>query len=79
MTLRNSKVGKSVLMLVFMAIIAVSFASGGNAYEIGEAQFTAVATQALTYLGYAITAGLTILVAIVGARHAWKFIRRFLG
>lgn len=56
---------------VFM-MVSLSFA------QIDQDTFTDVATTVLEYLGYAIVAGLTVLVAVIGARKAWAFMRRFI-
>jgi hypothetical protein len=63
-----------VALVAVLASVALAAAPTGT---IAEAQFTDLATQILTYLGYAIAAGLTVLVAVVGARRAWSFLRSF--
>jgi hypothetical protein len=63
-----------VALVVLVASWAMAAAPTGT---ISEAQFTDLATQILAYLGYAIVAGLTVLVAVVGARRAWSFLRSF--
>lgn len=71
---------RGAVMLVALCASMVSLATtgGGSAGTITQADFTDLATQILTYLGYAIAAGLTVLVAVIGARRAWSFMRRFL-
>lgn len=73
-----SKNGRVLAMLLVLAVVAVAGAEPAPAYELGQEEFTSLATQILTYLGYAVVAGLSILVAVVGARRAWGFMRRFL-
>jgi uncharacterized membrane protein YkvI len=69
-------------LVVLLAMIAVSAAFAQTTPtptgEITQQDFTDLATQILTYLGYAIVAGLTVLVAVIGARRAWSFMRKFL-
>lgn len=66
------------LLLVCLAVTGIAFAQDDPVGTITQADFTDLATQILTYLGYAIAAGLTVLVAVLGARRAWSFMRRFL-
>ncbi len=70
------------VLVTLLVIGAVAVASAGDppapGYVLEQSDFTALATQVLTYLGYAVVAGLSILVAVVGARRAWSFMRRFL-
>ena len=68
---------KYALVLLVMAFAAVGFAQV-DPWVLEQSHFTELATQILTYLGYAVVAGLTILVAVIGARRAWSFMRRFL-
>lgn len=56
------------------ALAQTTSASG----EITQADFTSLATKVLTYLGYAIAAGLTVLVATVAATAGWRFFSRFI-
>ena len=72
---RHSRVA---LVLLMAALVTAGFAQDPNPGEITQQHFTDLATQILTYLGYAIVAGLTVLVAVIGARRAWSFMRRFL-
>lgn len=72
------KYGRPVLVLVFFALAAFGFAQEEPVGTITQEDFTGLATQILTYLGYAIVTGLTVLVAVLGARRAWSFMRRFL-
>lgn len=70
-----------VMALVAMAVGGMALAGDPPAptgHILEQADFTGLATQILTYLGYAVVAGLTILVAVIGARRAWSFMRRFL-
>lgn len=71
---------RSVLLavVVAMAALGVAGAEPPPDYELGQSDFTGVATQILTYLGYAVVAGLSVLVAVVAARRGWSFLRRFL-
>ena len=72
---------RTVVMALVGAMAALGVASAGEpgpAYELTEEDFGSVATQILTYLGYAVAAGLTVLVAVVAARRGWSFLRRFL-
>lgn len=72
---------RTVVMALVAAMAALGTASAGDpgpAYELTEEDFGAVATQILTYLGYAVVAGLSVLVAVVAARRGWSFLRRFL-
>jgi hypothetical protein len=68
----------SVRFLVALALALFSVASAQAVGTIDQADFTQLATQILTYLGYAVAAGLTVLVAVIGARRAWTFMRGFL-
>lgn len=72
---KNSRV---LLALVVALAAAFGFAQEDPAGTITQEDFTGLATQILTYLGYAIVAGLSVLVAVLGARRAWSFMRRFL-
>lgn len=71
-------------VLVMLAIAAVmAVASAGDppdpdAWILTSEDFSGLATQILTYLGYAVGAGVTLLAAVIGARRAWSFMRRFL-
>jgi di/tricarboxylate transporter len=79
MRLRAALNARVLVMLVLMLAVASGLAQQqGNPAVISQQQFTDLATQILTYLGYAIVAGLTVLVAVIGARRAWGFMRRFL-
>lgn len=72
---------RTVVMALVAAMAALGTASAGEpgpAYELTEEDFGSVATQILTYLGYAVVAGLSVLVAVVAARRGWSFLRRFL-
>jgi hypothetical protein len=62
-------------MTTVLAMSGVSFALDG---DITQADFTGVATKVLAYLGYAIGAGLTVLVAVVAAQAGWKFFTKFI-
>lgn len=74
-----SKVRPVSLVLAVLALLALAHATATpDPWILTEADFTDLATQILTYLGYAVVAGLSILVAVVGARRAWGFMRRFL-
>ncbi len=64
-------------ILVALVVMLATVALAADPGTIDEAQFTELATQILTYLGYAIVAGLTVLVAVIGARRAWSFLRSF--
>ena len=67
------------VMLVFALLAGFGMAGDPPTDHILTQQtFTDLATQILTYLGYAVVAGLTLLVAVIGARRAWGFMRRFL-
>lgn len=57
-----------------LALSGASFAADG---DIVAADFTALGTKILTYLGYAIAAGLLVLVAVIGAKKAWQFMQTF--
>lgn len=73
---KNSRV---LLVLVVALAATFGFAQDPDpAGTITQEDFTGLATQILTYLGYAIVAGLSVLVAVLGARRAWSFMRRFL-
>lgn len=76
------KHGRLVVALLFFAMATVGLAGDppdpDPTGSITQEDFTSLATQILTYLGYAIVAGLTVLVAVIGARRAWSFMRRFL-
>lgn len=65
-------------LVAAMAALGVAGAQEEAAYELTQEEFTSVATQILTYLGYAVVAGLSVLVAVVAARRGWQFLRRFL-
>ena len=69
---------KLLVALSVMMLAAVGFADPVDPWVLEQSHFTELATQILTYLGYAVVAGLTILVAVIGARRAWSFMRRFL-
>jgi hypothetical protein len=77
MRLRAALNARVLVALVVMLAAASGLAQSDPAV-ISQQQFTDLATQILTYLGYAIVAGLTVLVAVIGARRAWGFMRRFL-
>lgn len=59
------------------APVLVSTASAQTG-ELTSENFTGVATKILTYLGYAIAAGVTIVVAVVAAQAGWRFFSKFL-
>lgn len=71
---------RTVVLLLVALAAGVGFASPPEpeAYELTQEDFTGVATQILTYLGYAVIAGLSVLVAVIAARRGWSFLRRFL-
>lgn len=72
---------RRVLVMALLAVAVGGLALAGEpepAHILEQSDFTGLATQILTYLGYAVVAGLTILVAVIGARRAWGFMRRFL-
>jgi hypothetical protein len=77
MRLRAALNARVLVALVVMLAAASGLAQSDPAV-ISQQQFTDLATQILTYLGYAIVAGLSVLVAVIGARRAWAFMRRFL-
>jgi hypothetical protein len=65
------------LFLVTLVLLA-GFAFGQtDPWILEQTEFTGLATQILTYLGYAVVAGLAVLVAVKGARRAWTFLRTF--
>lgn len=68
------------LMVMAFAILGAAMAQTAPPAQhvLTQANFTDLATQILTYLGFAVIAGLTVLVAVIGARRAWAFMRRFL-
>jgi hypothetical protein len=68
-----------MVMLVLSMVLGVSFGqTTAPADPISQTTFTDLATKILTYLGYAVVAGLTVLVGVLGARRAWSFMRTFL-
>jgi Tfp pilus assembly protein PilW len=73
-----SRYGRVALVLLIAALATAGFAQDPPPGTITQENFSDLATQILTYLGYAIVAGLTVLVAVIGARRAWSFMRRFL-
>jgi hypothetical protein len=77
MRLRAALNARVLVALVVMVAASFGLVQSDPAV-ISQQQFTDLATQILTYLGYAIVAGLTVLVAVIGARRAWGFMRRFL-
>lgn len=74
LALRTLKQTAPALLLLGLSLAGAQPASG----EITEAQFTQLATKILTYLGYAVVAGLTVLVAVLGAQAAWRFFGKFI-
>lgn len=78
MLIKVQKYTRPALVLLVLAMAAFGFAQEEPVGTITQEDFTGLATQILTYLGYAIVAGLTVLVAVLGARRAWSFMRRFL-
>jgi hypothetical protein len=74
----KSVVSLRILVALCLMVVSAAFAQTEPTGEITQADFTGLATQILTYLGYAIVAGLTVLVAVLGARRAWSFMRKFL-
>lgn len=79
-----ARVGGVRVLLIALAVAMVGGVAlaGGPPPEpdhiLVQEDFTGVATQILTYLGYAVVAGLTVLVAVLAARRGWSFFRRFL-
>lgn len=74
----KSVVSPRVLVALCLMVVSAAFAqTTPTPGEISEADFTDLATKILTYLGYAISAGITVLVAVIGARRAWSFLRKF--
>lgn len=65
------------LLLFAMATVGLAGDPPDPVGVITQEDFTELATQILTYLGYAIAAGLGVLVMVIGARRAWSFFRRF--
>lgn len=66
---------------LLVLLVGAGMAVAGDpppAHQLDQDDFTSVATQILTYLGYAVVAGLSVLVAVVAARRGWSFLRRFL-
>lgn len=76
--LASRRVAGRVLPLVVAVGLSPALAQTGAAGEITQADFTSLATKVLTYLGYAIAAGLTVLVATVAATAGWRFFSRFI-
>lgn len=70
----------ALVMLAAFVLGSVALAGGepDPAYILTQEDFTQVTTQILTYLGYAVVAGLAVLAAVLGARRAWSFFRRFI-
>lgn len=70
------------VLVALLVVGALAVASAGDpppaAYILDQDDFTGVATRVLEYLGYAVVAGLSILVSVVAARRGWSFLRRFL-
>lgn len=64
-----------LILAVAMFSVASAQATDGT---MTQADFTGVATQILTYLGFAVAAGLTVLVAFIAAKRGWAFFRSFL-
>lgn len=73
-TARRAMVAAMVGLPTLATYAGAQTASG----EITAADFTGVATKVLTYLGYAIAAGLTVLVATVAAQAGWRFFSKFI-
>jgi hypothetical protein len=61
-----------------LAILAASNLARAADGDITAADFTSVGTKVLSYLGYAVAAGLTVLVATVAAQAGWKFFGKFI-
>lgn len=68
-----------LLPLVVAAASVALAQTGGTTGEITQQNFTDLATKVLTYLGYAIAAGLTVLIATIAARVGWNFFGKFIG
>lgn len=69
------------VLVALLVVGALAVASAGDpppAWQLDADDFQTLATQILTYLGYAVAAGVTLLAAVIGARRAWSFMRRFL-
>jgi hypothetical protein len=64
--------------LIVLTLMLVGSAFAQSSGTMTQADFTGVATQILTYLGYAVAAGLTVLVAFIAAKRGWTFFRSFL-
>jgi hypothetical protein len=64
-----------VMAFAMFGASGVSFAADG---DITAADFTSLAAKVLTYLGFAVAAGLTVLVATVAAQAGWKFFQKFI-
>lgn len=65
----------AVLAMIAAPTLAAAQTTTG---EITQSDFTGLATKVLTYLGYAIAAGLTVLVAVLAARAGWGFFGQFI-
>jgi len=83
--LRNEKARTAVKTFtpaaVALGLVLMDMAgaqAAGGAGDISQEQFTGLATKILTYLGYAIVAGLTVLVAVLGAMAGWRFFGKFI-
>lgn len=64
--------------MVALPTVATSALAQSTTGEITSADFTQLATKVLTYLGYAIAAGLTVLVAVIAAQAGWRFFGKFI-
>lgn len=60
---------------VTLAFSTGAFAADG---DLVAADYTGLATKILTYLGYAIAAGLTVLVAIIAAKKGYALFQQFI-
>lgn len=65
------------LLAFVLTAIGVVFAQATPG-DLQQSDFTAIATKILTYLGFAIAAGLTLIVAYTAAKAGWSAIRGFL-
>lgn len=70
-----------VVMLAFALLASLGFAGGDPdpdpAGVLTAEDFQGVATQVLELLGWAVAAGLGVVIAMVVVRRGWAFIRRF--
>lgn len=74
----HSPAARRALIGAMVALPAISTSAWAADGEITSADFTTLATKVLTYLGFAIAAGLTVLVAVIAAQAGWRFFGKFI-